>query len=124
MNPASMHSPEAERAVLAAMLRRNGCIPDVVRVLRSEDLYADAHQRIWSAIVALWDRGRPADLVTVADQLQAPGQTENVGGYVYLAEVHESSGTSANVEHYARIVLDCAQRAPAAPGRSGDRPRR
>ncbi len=46
MKPSTMHNPEAERAVLASMLLRNGCIADVVRVLRSEDLYADAHQRM------------------------------------------------------------------------------
>jgi replicative DNA helicase len=108
--PVPMHNQEAERAVLSAMLRFNGAIADVVRLLCCEDLYADAHQRIWRSIIALWNTGQPADLVTVADHLHRTDSFDNIGGSVYLAEVFETSGTSANVAYYAQIVKDCAQR--------------
>ena len=67
------HSREAERSVLGSMLRDNGVIGDVVQVVRLENFYADAHRKVFAAIIALYDRGHPVDLVTLAEHLSAAG---------------------------------------------------
>ncbi len=99
---------DAERSVLGSMLRDNSIIGDVVQILRVENFYADAHQKIFQAVVTLYDKGHPADLVTLAECLQEQKQLEDIGGYAYIAELWDASPTSANAEYYARIVRDKA----------------
>jgi replicative DNA helicase len=99
---------DAERSVLGSMLRDNGIIGDVVQILRGDNFYADAHQKIYQGIVALYDKGHPADLVTLADYLKEQKQIEDIGGYPYLGELWDAAPTAANAEYYARIVRDKA----------------
>jgi replicative DNA helicase len=100
------HSREAERCVLGSMLRENGVIGEVVQIVRAENFYADAHQKIFQAITSLYDQGRPVDLVLLGNLLFEQKQIEDVGGYKYLAELWDAAPTAANAEHYARIVRD------------------
>src|SRR5215831_8372846 len=102
------HNRDAERSVLGSMLRDNGVIGDVVQILQraGEDFYADAHRKIYQAIVALYDKHNPADLVTLAEFLKEQKHVEDVGGYPYLAELWDAAPTAANAEYYARIVRD------------------
>jgi replicative DNA helicase len=102
------HSLDAERSVLGSLLRDNRVIGDVVQILRDENFYRDAHQKIYKGIVGLYDRGQPADLVTLGEHLHQQKQVEEIGGYGYLAELWEAAPTAANVEYYARIVRDKA----------------
>jgi replicative DNA helicase len=99
---------EAERSVLGSMLRDNGMIGDIVQIIRPDNFYTDAHQKIFQAIVALYDKGHPADLVTLAEHLKEQKQIEDIGGYPYLAELWDAAPTAANAEYYARIVRDKA----------------
>jgi replicative DNA helicase len=99
---------EAERSVLGSMLRDNGIIGDVVQIVRAENFYSDAHQKIYLAIVALYEKAHPADLVTLAEYLREQKQIEDIGGYPYLAELWDAAPTAANAEYYARIVRDKA----------------
>jgi replicative DNA helicase len=104
-------SREAERSVLGSMLRDNPVISTVMTVLegRADHFYADAHQKIYQAIVTLHDQsGQPVDLVLLAEELKRRGQIEDVGGYTYLGELWDAAPTAANAEYYARIVRDRA----------------
>jgi replicative DNA helicase len=101
-------SREAERCVLGSMLRDNGVIGDVLQIIRGENFYADAHQKTFSAIVSLYDRGHPVDLVMLAELLKEQKHIEDIGGYAYLAELWDAAPTAANAEYYARIVRDRA----------------
>jgi replicative DNA helicase len=101
-------STEAERSVLGSLLRDNGVIGDVLQILRTENFYRDAHQKIFDAIVALYDRGHPVDLVTLAELLIQQKQIDDIGGPAYLAELWDAAPTAANAEYYARIVRDKA----------------
>jgi replicative DNA helicase len=98
---------EAERSVLGALMRDNKFIAKVATVLTSEDFYADAHQKVYSAILVLFDRGRPVDLTTLADLLHGKGQIEDVK-YTYLAELLDAAPTAANAMYYAEIVREHA----------------
>src|SRR5438093_12093084 len=96
------HSREGERCVLGSMLRENGVIGDVLQIVRAENFYADAHQKIFQGMVTLYDRGHPVDMVTLAELLNEQKHIEDVGGYPYLAELWDAAPTAANAEHYAR----------------------
>jgi replicative DNA helicase len=101
-------SREAEQCVLGSMLRENGVIGDVLQIVRMENFYADAHQRIFKAIINLYDHGKPVDLVLLAEELKNQNQIEDIGGYPYLAELWDAAPTAANAEYYGRIVRDKA----------------
>ncbi len=101
-------SQEAERSVLGSLLRDNAVFPDVSLIVQAGSFYEDAHQKIYAAIVALFDAGKPVDLVTVAEELIQRRQVEDIGGLPYLYELQESSPTAANAVYYAEIVRDRA----------------
>jgi replicative DNA helicase len=97
---------EAEMSVLGSMLRDNGIIGDVVQVLRAENFYLDAHQKLFGAMIALYDKGQPVDIILLANLLKEQDLIEDVGGYAYLQQLWDAAPTAANAEYYARIVRD------------------
>jgi replicative DNA helicase len=99
---------DAERSVLGSLLRDNGVIGDIALILRAENFYADAHQKIYQAVLSLYNDAKPIDLVILADFLKQQGQLEDVGSYAYLAELWDAAPTAANAEHYAKIVREKA----------------
>ncbi len=100
------HEPEAERAVLGAILLDPGALLQVLEVLREDEFYLEAHQVIYRACIALHERGQAADLLTVTNHLREEGQLERVGGVSYLSSLVDSLPDVANVAHYAAIVHD------------------
>jgi replicative DNA helicase len=90
------------------MLRDNGVIGDVLQIVRGENFYLDAHQKIFGGIITLWDRSQPVDLVMLAELLKEQKHIEDIGGYGYLGELWDAAPTAANAEHYSRIVRDKA----------------
>jgi replicative DNA helicase len=102
------HSLDAEQSVLGSMLLDRYAIAKAAQGLRPEDFYRDAHRAIYIAILELFERGEPADLITVTDRLQQMGKLEAVGGATYLASLPNAVPTALNAEHYAAIVVEKA----------------
>lgn len=100
---------EAESTVLGSMLRDNGTIPDALLIVRPDDFTTDANQRVCRAIAALYDAGKPVDLVSVADWLNERNQAKDVG-YSYLYELLEAAPTAANAAYHAELVFKCSKR--------------
>ncbi len=98
------HNEEAEIATLGAVLIDAEALPAIIPLLRPEDFYRGAHQRIYEAVLALFDRGQSIDLITLSDELRARGTLELCGGGAYVSRLTSAVPTSANVEYYARIV--------------------
>ena len=98
------HNEEAEVATLGAVLIDPEALPAIMPLLRPEDFYRGAHQRIFEAVLSLFDRGQSIDLITLADELRARGTLEICGGRAYISRLTSAVPTSANVEFYARIV--------------------
>jgi replicative DNA helicase len=95
-----------EQAVVGGMLRWPDAVGEIVSFLRADDFRADCHQRIFRAVVALWDAGKPVDVVGVANELQARGEIEDIGRYAYLGELVEKQPTSAGAVFHARKVRE------------------
>lgn len=103
------HDDFAERAVLGSMLRSKAAIGEALLVLRKDELYSDAHQKIFDAIAALYDQGKVVEAGILADVLHQRKQIEDVGGYPYIGELLNFVPVASNVKHYARIVRDKAK---------------
>ncbi len=99
---------EAEMSVLGAMLFEENALVRALELLRPEFFYDDNHSKIFAAMQALFEKNRPVDLVTVADELKARQQLEEVGGRAALTQLTMSVPTAAHVEHYSHIVKEKA----------------
>ena len=97
---------EAEQSVLGSMLLDRDAIARVVESLRPEDFYRDLHRTIFEAMLELFERGEPVDLITVTNRLATAGKLEDIGGATYLASLPNTVPTAANAEYYAGIVLE------------------
>lgn len=97
---------DAEQSVLGSMLLDRDAIARVVEALRPEDFYRDLHRTIYTAILDLFERGEPVDLITVTNKLAGMGKLEDIGGATYLTSLPNTVPTAANAEFYAGIVLE------------------
>jgi len=96
---------EAEQVVLgSAILEPQGTIPILVERLSPEHFYQRRHRVIFRTIRELFDRGEPADVVSLANRLEERGEMERAGGRMYLNELLDRVTTTASVEYYAEIV--------------------
>ena len=104
LNKVPPHDLDAEEAVLSALLIDNDNLYDVIEILKPEDFYKKAHQKIYSSILELFSRDEPADLVTVASRLNEKDELEESGGAALLASIADSAPMAVNGVHYANII--------------------
>lgn len=97
---------EAEKSVLGSMLIDEGAIGLALEILDEAWFYEDAHRKIYSAILDLYNNRKNVDLITLSDKLRSDSQLDMVGGVHYLSSLIDMVPTSANVEHYAHIVKE------------------
>lgn len=101
-------SIEAEMSVLGAMILDNEVINLVIPILNKLSFYKTAHRELYQAIVDVYDKGQPVDLVVLREELKKRSLLEKVGGVEYLMELEEAVPTIGNVEYYANIVREKA----------------
>ncbi|MBS1253528.1 MAG: Replicative DNA helicase [Anaerolineales bacterium] len=101
---------DAEISVLGSLLIDSEAIIKIASFLRPDDFYRESHGLIYAAILRLFERREPADMVTVSDELDRHDQLEQVGGQAYLTSLISRVPTSVHIEHYARIVESTAVR--------------
>jgi len=99
---------DAEQAVLGAMLIKKEAIAEVSQLLRPEDFYRDAHKIIYEAMLTLFNRNEPADIVTVTNYLNNESQLDKVGGIAFVTALANVVPTAANVIYHANIVREKA----------------
>ncbi len=98
------HDLEAEQAIIGSMLTDKDAVISSMEVLKEEDFYREDNRAIYKAILNLYNRSEPVDIITVKSELEAMGQFEQVGGLEYLAELPEKVPTTANAMKYIKIV--------------------
>lgn len=102
------HSKEAEQSVLGSVLIDKDSIIKIVDAITPDDFYYDIHKMVFEAMVDLYNRHDPIDLLTLANALEERKQIEVVGGPGYLAELTSIVPTATHVFKYAQIVKDKA----------------
>ncbi len=111
------HDLNAEVAVLGAMLQDVMAISKVIEVIGDDGswcFYKSDHEKIYNAVVTLFAKNSPVDTLTIGAELKCREQLDVIGGNYYLMELVARVPSSANVEYYARIVLEKAVRRIAA----------
>ena len=98
----------AEQNVLCAMLIDNKAVGTVSGILKPDDFYRQAHQVIYRAMLNLYGRSEPVDLVTVIEELRKINKLQEVGDVSYITLLGEVAPTAANVKFHAQIVADKA----------------
>ncbi|GAB3775123.1 replicative DNA helicase [Nocardioides ginsengisegetis] len=96
----------AEQSVLGSMLLSKDAIADVAEVLRGTDFYRPSHETIHDAIIDLYSRSEPVDMITVAAELQRRGELQKIGGAPYLHTLSANVPIAANAGYYAEIVRE------------------
>ena len=99
-------SLDAERAVLGGVLLEPEAATKAIEIVSPDVFYRPAHQRIFQAMIALFMKREPIDAMTLAEELGRSGSLEQVGGVAYLTDLVDGVPTAANIEYYAKIVLD------------------
>ncbi len=102
------HSIEAEQSVLGGLLLDNSAWDRAADLLRDGDFYRYEHRLIYAAVGALVAATKPADVITVFEQLQMLGKAESCGGIAYLNALAQSVPSAANIRRYAEIVRERA----------------
>ena len=95
---------EAEQAIIGSMLTDKDAVISAIEVLKPQDFYREDNKTIYEAILNLYSRSEPVDIITVRAELESMGKLDNVGGLEYLAELPEKVPTTANASKYIKIV--------------------
>ena len=102
------HDIQAEQAVLGSMLLDKDAVIDAIEVLREDSFYREDNKMIFSAILSLYAKNEPIDLITVKSELTENGNFDKVGGLEYLSSLPDKVPTTANVDRYIKIVEEKA----------------
>ncbi|NIR48691.1 replicative DNA helicase [candidate division KSB1 bacterium] len=97
---------DAEMAVLGSMLISKEAVTKCIEILDPSAFYKTAHEKIFQATINLDERGSQVDYLTITDELEKMGELDEVGGAYYITELSNTVPSAANVEYYAKIVLE------------------
>ena len=95
---------EAEQAVIGSMLTDKEAVISSIEILKEQDFYREDNKIIYRAILNLYDRGEPIDIITLKSELSSMGKLESVGGLEYLVELPDKVPTTSNIDKYIKIV--------------------
>jgi replicative DNA helicase len=102
------HNLEAEQSTLGGMLLSQEAVAEVFEAVSGSDFYAPKHELIFNAVLTLFGRGEPTDVIAVSDELNKSGNLLKAGGADYLHSLTSYVPTAANASYYAKIVSDKA----------------
>jgi len=97
---------DLEEVVLGGMMLDKDAVAEVIDILKPESFYLEAHQHIFEAIQDLFGKSQPVDILTVTEQLRKLGKLDIVGGPFYVTRLTNRVGSTANIEHHARIISE------------------
>ncbi|MFK7905459.1 MAG: replicative DNA helicase [Chitinophagales bacterium] len=97
---------DLEEVVLGGMMLDKDAVAEIIDILKPESFYVEAHQHIFEAIHDLFGKSQPVDILTVTEQLRKMGKLAEVGGPFYVTKLTNRVGSTANIEHHARIISE------------------
>jgi len=95
---------EAEQSVLGTILLKDQSLGTVLEILVPDNFYRQTHKLIFEAMIQLFEKNEPQDLITVTNQLKNNNKLDEIGGAAYLAMLTSMVPVTANLAHYARII--------------------
>lgn len=102
------HDLVAEQSVLGAVFISPDSIITLADVLTPDDFYKPANKIVFKTMLSLFEKGEPIDATTMVSALTNQGDISNIGGINYVVELVNSTPTSKNIEHYAKLVKEKA----------------
>ena len=99
-------NPDAEKAVLGAMILDKHAIDSAAAVVTQDAFYSPHHQQVFGAILDLHETGVTVDFTTLGNELRRRGQLDTMGGPAFIASLGNYVVSTRHVEHHARIVLE------------------
>ncbi len=99
---------EAEQSLLGSIIISKDAASLAIPKIKPEYFYRSAHTNIFKAVVDLFQRNEPIDLITLANELKKQNLLEETGGRSYLTEILNTVPTAANANHYAEIIIEKA----------------
>ena len=109
LKSSTMQPPSAvdvEREVIGAMLLDNEAIPRVIEILKPHSFYDPKHRLLFNSIISLYEANEPVDTITLYEELNKDGKTEDAGGVAYVTKLSQDISSAANVDYHARIILE------------------
>lgn len=98
------HNRDAERSLIGSMLRDNTIIDEVIGLVGRDDFYIWAHGLLFDGMIAIHEQHGSADIVQLAEWVNAQKQMDEIGGPAYLAELWDAAPSAANYPQYADII--------------------
>ncbi len=95
---------DSEKAVLGSVMLRPEAVHEILEFVNAASFYAEKHRLIWEAMIELFSKSEPIDMISLSTKLKEKGQLEQIGGASYLAELVNTVPSAANISHYAEIV--------------------
>ncbi|HWQ80446.1 MAG TPA: replicative DNA helicase [Anaerovoracaceae bacterium] len=102
------HNDAAEKSVLGSVLLDKDAMYEVLEILRPEDFYSEMHREIYSAVIELYRKSQPVDILTLSEELKKRKSLEMVGGRAYIALLSTFVPSTSNAGEYAKIVAEKA----------------
>jgi len=100
------HSIEAEQSLLGGLLLDNPAFDRIADLVTAEDFYRDDHRRIYRHVAKLIEAGKPADVVTVGESIEASEDKDRTGGLAYLGALAQNTPSALNIRRYAELVRE------------------
>lgn len=101
---------EAEKSLLGALILESGSLPEIMTMIGPGDFYEPRHQEIFRAMVSLYDKHQPIDLLTMTSELKAGRKLKSIGGAAYLTELSNYTPAATHAKAYAEIIEKTATR--------------
>lgn len=101
---------DAEKSLLGAILINEDALADVSEVVSAKDFYEKRHEIIFRAVMRLYERHRPVDLLTLTDELKRKKELTEIGGSTYLTELTNYVPTATHAKAYAELIAQKAVR--------------
>src|SRR3989338_10229259 len=99
------HSLEAEMALLGSVMLRPDAIYEIIDVVGVQSFYFEKHRTVFETMLELFTKHTPIDLLSLSSRLKEKDLLERIGGTTFLTELSSAVPSSANIKHYAEIVM-------------------
>jgi replicative DNA helicase len=97
-------SPETEKAILGAIILDNTVVAQAIEMLKPTDFYVPSHRRIFTAMIALFERGSEINPILIAEELRKDNSLDSSGGVLFLTNLTYGLPHVTSIAQYAKVV--------------------